>query len=59
VVAILGVAQLVMLVIRLMGGADFPSVLYFAPSIVGALAWPPLFNLIRVPLRPRADPDAV
>ena len=59
VVAILGVSQLVMLVIRLMAGADFPNVLYFAPSIVGALAWPPLFNLIRVPLRPRADPDAV
>ena len=45
--------------VRLMAGADFPNVLYFAPSLVGALAWPPLFNVIRVPLRPRADPDAV
>jgi rod shape-determining protein MreD len=59
VLAILIAAQGVMLLVRLMQGADFPGPLYFAPSIVGGLLWPGLFNLIRMPLRPRSDPDAV
>jgi rod shape-determining protein MreD len=59
VLVILGAAQLVMLLVRIMGGAGFPGPLYFAPSILGALLWPALFSLIRIPLRPRADPDAV
>jgi hypothetical protein len=48
-----------MLLVRLTAGSDFPGPLYFAPSIVGAILWPAMFNLIRLPLRPRADPDAV
>ena len=59
VLAILAAAQAVMLLVRLIAGGDFPGPLYFAPSIVGALLWPALFSLIRLPLRPRADPDAV
>ena len=59
VLAILATAQAVMLLVRVMDGAGFPGPLYFAPSILGALLWPALFNLIRIPLRPRADPDAV
>jgi rod shape-determining protein MreD len=59
VLAILMAAQAVMLLVRMMQGADFPGPLYFAPSIVGGLLWPGLFNLIRMPLRPRSDPDAV
>jgi rod shape-determining protein MreD len=59
VLAILGVAQAVMLLVRLLDDARFPGPLYFAPSIVGALVWPALFSLIRVPLRRRPDPDAV
>jgi rod shape-determining protein MreD len=59
VLTILGAAQLVMLLVRVMAGAGFPGPLYFAPSILGALLWPALFGLIRIPLRPRADPDAV
>jgi len=59
VLAILAVAQAVMLLVRLLDGAQLPGPLYFAPSIVGALLWPALFNLIRVPLRPRPDADAV
>ena len=56
---ILAAAQAVMLLVRLVAGYDLPGSLYFAPSIVGALLWPPVFNLIRLPLRARADPDAV
>lgn len=59
VLVILGAAQLVMLLVRVIAGAGFPGLLYFAPSILGALLWPALFGLIRIPLRPRADPDAV
>jgi rod shape-determining protein MreD len=59
VLVILAVAQAVMLLVRIMDGAGFPSPLYFAPSVLGALLWPALFSLIRMPLRPRADPDAV
>jgi rod shape-determining protein MreD len=59
VVGILAAAQGVMLAVRLIAGAGFPGPLYFMPSILGALLWPLLFNVIRIPLRPRLDPDAV
>jgi len=59
VLAILISSQLIMLGVRLMAGADFPGALYFVPSLLGAALWPLLFNVIRVPLRPRSDPDAV
>ena len=55
VLAILGAAQAVMLLVRLVAGDEFPGPLYFAPAVVGALLWPGLFSLIRLPLRPRAD----
>jgi len=57
VLVILAAAQAVMLLVRLVAGHDFPGPLYFAPSIVGAILWPPTFNLIRLPLRSRTDPD--
>jgi rod shape-determining protein MreD len=59
VVVILAAAQAVMLLVRLVAGNEFPGPLYFAPAIVGALLWPGLFSLIRMPLRPRTDADAV
>lgn len=59
VLAILAAAQAIMLLVRLVAGDEFPGPLYFAPAIVGALLWPGLFSLIRLPLRPRADADAV
>lgn len=59
VLVILGAEQAVMLLVRLIAGSDFPGPLYFAPSIVGAILWPATFTLIRLPLRSRADPDAV
>lgn len=59
VLVILIVSQLIMLGVRSMAGADFPGALYFVPSLLGAGMWPLLFNVIRVPLRPRSDPDAV
>ncbi|HZP85472.1 MAG TPA: rod shape-determining protein MreD [Burkholderiales bacterium] len=54
VLAILAAGQTVMLLIRAVGGADFPGAHYYVPSLLGALLWPALFNLIRLPLRPRS-----
>ena len=59
VAAILLLSQLIMLGVRMLAGSDFPGPLYFIPSFVGAALWPLLFNVIRIPLRPRTDPDAV
>ena len=55
VLAILTAAQAIMLLVRMAAGADFPGPMLFAPSVVGALLWPALFSLIRIPLRPRAE----
>ena len=59
VAAILLLSQFIMLGVRMLAGADFPGPLFFIPSFVGAALWPLLFNVIRIPLRPRSDPDAV
>jgi len=58
VLAILLASQVIMLAVRLMAGAEFPGPLYFTSSLLGAALWPLLFNVIRIPLRPRPDPDA-
>lgn len=57
VLAILAASQAVMLLVRMVDGADFPGVSYFVPSLLGALLWPALFALIRMPLRPRLSAD--
>jgi len=59
VAAILLISQVIMLGVRMIAGSDFPGALYFVPSLVGGALWPLLFNLIRIPLRPRSDPDVV
>jgi rod shape-determining protein MreD len=59
VLAILAGSQAVMLLVRLTAGDEFPGPLFFGPAIVGAMLWPALLTLIRLPLRPRADADAV
>lgn len=53
VLVILAASQTVMLLIRGVGGANFPGIHYYVPSVLGAIAWPALFALIRTPLRPR------
>jgi len=57
VLAILVASQLVMLAVRLTAGDNFPGIEYFVPSVLGALLWPALFALIRMPLRPRQGAD--
>ncbi len=57
VLAILMAAQVVMLVVRMAAGDVYPGIAYFVPSVLGALLWPALFALIRMPLRPRPGAD--
>lgn len=52
-------SQLVTLVVRMAAGADMPGPLYFLPSLTGALLWPVVYLLLRLPLRPRAEAGAV
>jgi rod shape-determining protein MreD len=42
-------AQIVMLAVRLVAGAEFPGVLWFAGSLLGALLWHPLTYLLLLP----------
>lgn len=49
VLPMLFVAQLVMVVARLLGGAEFPGVLFFLSSFVSAALWHPLTYLLLLP----------
>jgi rod shape-determining protein MreD len=51
--------DLIVLGIRLSAGADFPGLQYFIGSFVAAGLWLPLGALLRLPLRPRFDPDGI
>jgi len=51
--------DLIVLAIRLAAGADFPGMQYFIGSFVAAALWLPLGALLKLPLRPRLDPDGI
>lgn len=51
--------DLIVLGIRLVAGAEFPGLQYFIGSFVAAALWLPLDALLKLPLRPRPDPDHV
>jgi rod shape-determining protein MreD len=51
--------DLIVLAIRLAAGADFPGLQYFIGTFVAAALWLPLGVLLRVPQRPRADPNRI
>jgi rod shape-determining protein MreD len=57
VLPLLLAAQLVVTVIRLLIGAPFPGVLYFASSIVATLLWPVISFLYLAPQRRATDKD--
>ncbi len=57
VLPILLVMQLIVLGVRHAAGGVFPGWWYFLPSITGAILWPVTDLLLKIPLRPRADPD--
>ena len=57
VVVLLLMNDLIVLCIRLAAGADFPGFQYFIGSFTAAALWLPLGALLRLPQRPRSDPD--
>jgi rod shape-determining protein MreD len=50
------VNDLIVLIVRVMTGADFPGPGYFAGSFLGALLWAPVSILFRLPQIPKSDP---
>jgi rod shape-determining protein MreD len=59
VIPLLFVTDLIVVGIRLLGGASFPGYSYFAGSVLAGLLWPVASVLLKLPQRPRADPDHV
>jgi rod shape-determining protein MreD len=59
VIPLLLLNDVIVLLIRLAAGADFPGYWYFAGSVIGGLLWPLLSFLYRLPQQPRYDPDQV
>jgi rod shape-determining protein MreD len=59
VIPLLLVNDLIVLGVRILAGADFPGYPYFLGSFVGGALWPLLSVLLKLPQRPRADPDHV
>jgi rod shape-determining protein MreD len=59
VIPLLLLTNLVVLLVRALAGADFPGYAYFLGSFTGAALWPMLSYLMKLPQRPRPDPDRV
>ena len=59
VVILLLMNDLIVLAIRAAAGADFPGYRYFIGSFVAGVLWLPLGVLLKLPQRPRPDPDRV
>jgi rod shape-determining protein MreD len=59
VVILLLMNDLIVLAIRAMAGADFPGFQYFAGSLIAGALWLPLGRLLKLPQRPKLDPDHV
>jgi rod shape-determining protein MreD len=57
VVLLLLMNDIIVMCIRLAAGADFPGFQYFIGSFVAGALWLPLGALLRLPQRPRNDPD--
>ena len=57
ILPILLIMQLIVLGVRVAAGGEFPGWWYFLASIIGALLWPATDLLLKIPLRPRPDPD--
>ena len=59
VVILLLMNDLIVLTVRALAGADFPGFQYFIGSFVAGALWPPLSVLLKLPQRPKVDPDHV
>jgi rod shape-determining protein MreD len=59
VIPLLLLNDAIVLFIRIVAGSDFPGYQYFAGSLTGGALWPVLVVLLRLPQRPKSDPDHV
>lgn len=59
VIPLLLVNDLIIIVIRMLAGSDFPGYQYFIGSFIGGALWPALSILLKLPQRPKPDPDHV
>jgi rod shape-determining protein MreD len=59
VVLLLLMNDVIVLSIRAAAGADFPGFQYFIGSFVAGALWLPLGALLKLPQRPKFDPDRV
>jgi len=59
VVLLLLMNDLIVLAIRAAAGADFPGFQYFIGSFVAGALWLPMGRLLKLPQRPRLDPDHI
>jgi len=51
------VAQITILLVRMVAGAEFPGLIYFAASATGAALWPLITVVFHMPQRTRMDPE--
>ncbi len=59
VIPLLLFTSLIVLLVRAIAGADFPGYAYFLGSFTGAALWPVMSRVLKLPQRPRPDPDRV
>lgn len=59
VIPLLLATDLLVLIVRLVAGADFPGIQYFIGSFIGGALWPLISVLLKLPQRPQPDPDHV
>ncbi|MEE8222340.1 MAG: rod shape-determining protein MreD [Nitrosomonadaceae bacterium] len=52
-------AQFITLLIELLNRAHFPGWYFFLASITGALLWPLISSLLKIPHSPKYDPNAL
>ena len=56
IIPLLLLNDLIIVIVRMLAGADFPGWHYFIGSFVAGALWPPLSALLKIPLRPKPDP---
>ena len=59
VIPLLLVNDLIVLGVRLLAGADFPGYRYFFGTFIAGALWPLVSVLLKLPQRPRTDPNHV
>jgi rod shape-determining protein MreD len=57
VLPLLLLAQVAILLVRMVAGTDFPGLIYFTASVTGAALWPLLTVLFQLPQRTKPDPE--